>query len=53
MMLFIIQTVLLVVAYLAFSDWLKQRKPWQLLCSIYMVLSFFIVGGVASLGGYL
>jgi Ca2+/Na+ antiporter len=53
MMLFIIQTVLLAVAYLAFLDWRKQRKVWQLLCSIYMVLSCFIVGGVSTMGGAL
>ena len=53
MMLLIVQTILLAVAYLSFSDWRKQRKAWQLLCSIYMVVSCFVIGGVSTLGGAL
>jgi Mg2+/citrate symporter len=52
MTLLIIQAVLLGVAHIAFSDWRKQRKSWQLLCSIYMVLSAVVIGAVGTaLGG--
>lgn len=53
MMLLIAQTILGAVAAMSFFDWRKERKVWQLLCSIYMVAAVFVVGCVGSYGGVL
>lgn len=52
-MMLIIQAVLAAVCAMAFLDWRKDRKPWQLLCSIYMAGAVVLVGCIGSQGGAL